>query len=204
MNGFALFFASVLFAPTPIVSMDVPVYVATEMAPETLEQALNEADRIFEPGAVRFRWVVAPEEIGPTVPIVTVIVQSRPALPVVQGCSRNLHDHRLGHTHLPSRRITLWTEQIARAIDGDWDRKEVLTVPEKMFARALGRVLAHELGHLFLESSDHRRWGLMRSSLSRRSLVAKTARRVRLSRRDLLAIYSAVDQHRSGVASTTP
>ena len=134
--------------------------MAAELAPETLQQALGEVDRIFEPGSVRWRWIVDPENQS-AFPFVTVVVQPRPAHHIVQGCSRNLHDHRLGHAELTSRRVTLWTEQVARAIDGDWDRTEVPKVNEKMFARALGRVLAHELGHLLLRLYDHEERGLM-------------------------------------------
>lgn len=104
--------------------------MAAELAPETLQQALGEVDRIFEPGSVRWRWIVDPENQS-AFPFVTVVVQPRPAHHIVQGCSRNLHDHRLGHAELTSRRVTLWTEQVARAIDGDWDRTEVPKVNEK-------------------------------------------------------------------------
>ena len=123
-----------------------------------------------------------------------MIVQPRPARFKVHGCSRDRHDHRLGHTQLRSRRITLWSEQVARAVDGNWDRKEPPNVDDRVYSRALGRVLAHELGHLLLRLNGHRDRGLMRSAFSHRSLTARGRRAFRLDEKDLQAIRETILQ----------
>jgi len=107
--------------------------------------------------------------------------------------SRSLHDHRLGHTQLSSRRLTLWTEQVARAVDGNWDRQGLPEVDDQVYARALGRVLAHELGHLLLRLNGHRDHGLMRSTFSHRSLIARGRGAFRLAPDDLRAIRTALE-----------
>lgn len=178
--------ASLLLA-AGVVIVDVPLYVGPLVPTGSLDVALQEAESIFAPGGVRFRWHVSPD--GPHDDALAVIVfQAQPESRVVHGCSRGLHDHRLGTTHLRSRRITLWTRQIARAVDGDWDREEVPKVDARRFARALGRVLAHELGHLFLRLNGHHERGLMRKSFSHRSLVSRAQGAFRLSARELDAI----------------
>lgn len=168
-------------------TLDVPLYVGAELSEEIVERALRETARIFEPGGIELRFVLSPED-HPSRPLVTVLVQPRPARFKVHGCSRNLHDHRLGRTQLGARRITLWSEQVARAVDGNWDRTEVPDVDDRVYARALGRVLAHELGHLLLRLNGHRDRGLMRSAFSHRSLTGRGHRAFRFAENDLQAI----------------
>ncbi len=144
-----------MLAPT-FVTVDVPIYLAAELSPSVLAGALKETERIFEPGGIELRFDLAPEGHSSR-PLAIVVVQARPArFKVSRSCSRGLHDHRLGQTQLGSRRLTLWSEQVARAVDGNWDRQELPHVDDHVYARALGRVLAHELGHLLLRLNGHR------------------------------------------------
>lgn len=182
-------------------SVDVPLYLGADVDEEILENALREVDGIFAPGGIRLRFVLSPKD-AVFDPAVTVVLQPRPARFVVKGCSRNRHDHRLGHTNLPGRRITLWTEQILRAVDGDWDRRELPNVSKTAYARALGRVLAHELGHLFLRLNGHRENGLMRASFSHGSLTAKRSQSFRMSEKDLRTIRAALDRVRKSIGAS--
>ena len=59
----------------------------------------------------------------------------------------------------------LTPEQLTRAISRPW-----VTLAD--VGRALGRVLAHELGHVLLAAQEHQRQGLMRPSFSLEDLVA--------------------------------
>ena len=178
-----------------VLSVDIPLFLGAELEPEILELALAETQRIFEPSEIALRFDVGPEApIDPA--LVTVSVLPRPARFIVHGCSRDLHDHRLGHTQLGARRVTLWSEQITRAVGGDWDRKKLPHVDDDVYARAIGRVLAHELGHMFLRLNGHRERGLMRSAFSHRSLTGRGRRAFRLSKSDLEAIRDAIEHVR--------
>jgi hypothetical protein len=44
------------------------------------------------------------------------------------------------------------------------DRRRTVSVLDRELATALGRVLAHEIGHVILDVSDHEREGLMRAA----------------------------------------
>ena len=173
-------------APAPLI-LDVPVYLSAELSEDIVVSALRETARIFEPGGIELRFDLSPEHHSSR-PRVTVLVQSRPARFKVFGCSRDRHDHRLGHTQLRSGRITLWSEQVARAVDGNWDREALPDVDDRVYARAVGRVLAHELGHVLLRLNGHRDRGLMRSAFSHRSLTAGGRRAFRFAEEDLQAI----------------
>ena len=186
-----LAFLLAMLAPTAV-TLDVPIYLAAELSPSVLAGALEETERIFEPGGIRLEFDLAPE-LRSTRPLALVVVQPRPArFKVSPACSRGLHDHRLGQTQLGSRRLTLWSEQVARAVDGNWDRQELPHVDDQVYARALGRVLAHELGHLLLRLNGHRDRGLMRSTFSHRSLIASGRDAFRFAADDLRAIRAAL------------
>lgn len=58
----------------------------------------------------------------------------------------------------------LTPEQLTRALSRPW-------VSSPDIGRALGRVLAHELGHVLLAAREHPRQGLMRSSFALEDLV---------------------------------
>ncbi len=189
-------------APAPL-TLDVPIYLGAELSEEIVVSALRETERIFEPGGIELRFDLSPENHSSR-PLVTVLVQPRPARFKVYGCSRDRHDHRLGLTQLGSRRITLWSEQVARAVDGNWDRKELADVDDGVYARALGRVLAHELGHLLLRLNGHRDRGLMRSAFSHRSLTARGRGAFRLAEEDLQAIRDTLLNAVSKTKSASP
>jgi hypothetical protein len=179
-------------------SVELPIYVGSDLPPAALERALTEVDRLFDASGIRFQWRLTPEGTISPAPA-TIVILARPDEAVVSGCSRNLHDHRLGHTHLVARRVTLWTEQVARAVAGSWDRKEAPRVDERALGTALGRVLAHELGHLFLRLNGHRENGLMRPSFSHRVLVGKSDRAFRLSEEDLERVRAAITRLQAGL-----
>ena len=85
-------------APAPL-ALDVPIYLGAELSEEIVVSALRETQRIFEPGGIELRFDLSPENHSSR-PLVTVLMQPRPARFKVYGCSRDRHDHRLGHTQL--------------------------------------------------------------------------------------------------------
>ncbi len=188
------------------VTLDVSLYVGADIDDDVLDAALREVDQIFAPGGIHLNFNLASPDAPAPNPTVTVVLQPRPSRFVVHGCSRNRHDHRLGHTSFGAKRITLWSEQVARAVHGDWDRRQAPNVSDKVYARAVGRVLAHELGHFFLRLNGHRSDGLMRASFSRGTLTAKRNRAFHLSTEDLDKMRASLEnlERRSRQAFALP
>lgn len=172
-------------------TVEIAVYERAELPPGALARALAEVDRLFDPSGVRFVWQLSASEPSRHA-IAAIIVRARPERPVISGCSRNLHDHRLGRADLDSRQVTLWTEQVARAVAGRWGEKDSPRVDGSSLGTALGRVLAHELGHLFLRLDGHRESGLMKPSFTQRALTESRDRSFRFSARDLESLREAV------------
>lgn len=187
----------------PDVALEVPVRGGTTIDAEILDAALRETAEIFAPGNIVLRFRLEATPTGRAAPV-SVVIAPKPSRFVVQGCRRGRHDHRLGHSQLGTRKITLWSEQVARAVHGNWDRSDVPEVDRATFARALGRVLAHELGHLLLRLDQHRDGGLMRSSFSHRSLIARGRRAFRLSSADLVAIRDAIERQSRDARAPPP
>lgn len=177
---FATWLALGLGSEKPMGPIPVQLLLRTEMTGRAVEQLRDEVDEIFAPAGIRFDWRSAGTEAR-----VRVIVEPRPRYKVITGCSRDLHDHRLGNARPATRTVTLWTEQVARGAAGDWYSRDPPSVSDDILGRALGRVLAHELGHLFLGLRDHRSRGLMKSAFKYRELSSRTRRALRLSPRDV-------------------
>lgn len=57
-------------------------------------------------------------------------------------------------------------------------------VSERLVAVALGRTIAHEVGHYLLQSSAHSRMGLMRAGLTPRDLTDRGTVRLQLSKEE--------------------
>jgi hypothetical protein len=187
-------------------AVEVPVHVVPSVPVPLVERALKETERLFAEGGIELRWRLSPAESHVRA-AVTVAFREKPERAVVSGCRRNLHDHRLGQAYLEARRITLWTEQVARAVHGDWDldgAPRAGDVDADTLAVALGRVLAHEIGHLFLRLNGHRDAGLMRSSFPHRALTGKSDRPFRLSSEDMARVRAAIEESSAGEHRNQP
>lgn len=67
---------------------------------------------------------------------------------------------------------------------------------ERLYARMLGRVIAHELGHLLLRSGEHRDDGLMRESFEKQDVLSSAHDRFAVSSADVAAIRGHADDTR--------
>ena len=84
----------------------------------------------------------------------------------------------------------------ARAVTGTLTSSQLVAVigrpdvGEAELGRALGRVLAHEIGHLLLAAPNHHRHGLMREAFSALDLVALHHLSYTLSEAELSRLHS--------------
>jgi hypothetical protein len=164
----------------PLAPVPVRLHVVAELSDQAREVFFEEVEEIYKPAGISFDWTSESSDAG-----VRVVIAPRPPYKVITGCSRGLHDHRLGLADPRNRSIILWTEQVARGAAGDWDSRDPPTVSDVTLGRALGRVLAHEMGHLLLRFYDHRSTGLMRKAFKYRDLSSRGRRALRLSSDDI-------------------
>lgn len=192
-------FASVAFAgaEAPAASSALPAMIvnvtAPDLPPALVARILAEADAIWRPSGITFLWrraarVVVPysraSETGPYVP---------KTLRLVIGDSRG--ERRDGSLPLgwilfddvasPEQEIYLshanaLTMMIgARGVVGLADEMPILQ-REMLLGRAMGRALAHELGHYLLASKAHTPHGLMKGILTATELFSIDTDRLRI------------------------
>jgi hypothetical protein len=168
----------------------------TELEPRVVNQLENEAAWIFAKAGVKLTFVhqspsadlMADAQSAPYVVIL-------PQIPT--GVVSELH--RIGgHKRpvmaclLPPNRYTskstiyLSRASVEATIHVGW----TIRLPSNLLARALGRVLAHELAHLVL-GPKHSDYGILKDNLTRKDLMDFDSRPLRFDRNQLRALRSA-------------
>lgn len=197
----ALFASTALAAgaPTPASSPAIPPMVVNvtatpEASPELVARILAEASAIWRPSGVTFIWQRPAREVvpysrasdtGPSVPN---------TLRLIIGDNRGpgRPDGRLPLGWILFDDVTAPEQEIyvshANALLMMVESRDAVGVMEQMptrqretlLARAMGRALAHELGHYLLASKVHATRGLMKASLTAAELFANDSAALRL------------------------
>ena len=190
-------FASGAEAPasssSPIPPMIVNVKAAPDLSPSLLARVLAETDAIWRRAGVTFVWQRAAREVvpysrasetGPYVPntLRLIIGDNRGAgrdggLPLgwilFDDVATPEQEIYLSHTNA----LQMMAE--ARGVVGTIEQMPILQ-REMLLARAMGRALAHELGHYLLASKIHTRGGLMKAILTASELFSHDSDRFRI------------------------
>jgi hypothetical protein len=144
----------------------VTVVVAPEVPPRLVSMLLAETDAIWRPTGVEFAWQVGRSSI-PTRLRVTIDGARRPEPAGDWALGWVTFDDDVSPTpevHL-SYTSALDLMMDSRGVIGPVDRMPLLE-RNTFLARALGRALAHELGHYLLASKAHTKVGLMQTHRS--------------------------------------
>jgi len=168
---FALACSGVPVLDTP--PLHIAVSFSASISPTLVQQTIMEADAVWRDTGIRFIWRRADHDHLPADLYVMVSDTPRPSLRrlLVLGWITVNEDHRL----TPYIRLSY-----ANAVGVlDESREQLLgrhnmpVVTREMYlGRAMGRALAHELGHYLLGSNAHARTGLMSASLEPETLFA--------------------------------
>jgi hypothetical protein len=174
-----------LAAEEPAVRVGLTV-TGDERPRGAMRQAIEEADAIWRPFGVSV--TALPRGAGPGMHDVRLTVQLVERLDPGQGPSLG------GITFLgdegPEPVLRLATATLERMLTGlrlSGRPFEDLppAIAHGVYGRALGRVLAHELGHFLLSSRAHRDTGVMRAAFSVADLTGPSRRAFALDRVDL-------------------
>lgn len=155
-----------LTATALAIALTVNVSASPDLSPALVSRVLAETDAIWRYSGFTFAWQRAPRETGVA------------SLHVVLGDDvRPRHDgglalgwivfedgrpeHEIYVSHANARQLMAESPGII----GGLDRMPLLE-KETLLARAMGRALAHEMGHYLLESKAHTLTGLMRAHLT--------------------------------------
>jgi hypothetical protein len=195
--------ASAACAPT---MPALPIYIVNEgdAAAASLDAARLEATRIWAAGRLRLVWledvaIDGSAEARPVIVIVRRLLVRRAAAAGAASSARQPLGWAVFGEDGPGRLIEISLTGVTERVRAAWvDGRRVGDLPplwqHGFIGRALGRVLAHEIGHL-MRGRAHTREGLMKPMLKSHELVEVNAPRLP---RSWLSDESAVSH---GVAS---
>ena len=150
--------------------------------PRTLDDAREEAAKIWTTAGLRLTWTVPPMGFDISDPETVVLIVRRTLSrhsSVKSDSSRRMTDAALGWVLFDGdgKRglVEVSTEATTGVVmEGVLGDKSVLTLPRQiqnhLLGRGLGRVIAHEIGHWRM-GREHMHGGLMKASLNARDLT---------------------------------
>lgn len=164
--------SGVLRAAVPCADQPVVIHVINSagLPARDLEQAKRRAGRILVTTGTTIYWRRNPDGIpGPISSPVTITLNSDIGLKIVSSAPRGLQNQSLAYS-LPSVRsgtnITIFYDRVRRVSrDVDIDSASVL-----------GLVVAHEIGHMLLRSTEHAPTGIMKSPWTKSDIQHAAAR----------------------------
>ena len=147
-------------APVPS-ALTIAVHMTHGMSNEIAKDALREASAIWKLGGVTLDWHTTSEPAASGRSTVDVTFDDAPGS--VAGQDVPLGWVTLDPSGVPERTIFLSRTNALRLVDTiDEYRERPVRFKERLIARALGRALAHELGHYLTGSKEHTVSGLMK------------------------------------------
>jgi hypothetical protein len=142
--------------------------------PAVVQAIHEEVASLLEPGGLYFEWETLPlndQKVWMELAVVTFEGHCE----VLPFATNPYPDRRLGWTHVSEGEVLPFA-----TVDCDAVRAEILrdlaSLPpqssEKVFGRAIGRVTAHELLHIFARTTHHSAHGVDQATLSQAELMA--------------------------------
>jgi len=196
-------FAAPAASPAAIPPLVVSVMTSGDLSPALIARVFKEADALWRPSGITFLWrritreVVPFERASETGPYVPDTLRLN-----IGNASGQPRDGRVPLGWIVFDDVTTPQQEIyvsytnAQAVMAE-SRGVVGVIAEMpivqretLLARAMGRALAHELGHYLLASKVHARKGLMKAILSATELFTSDARGLRIEPAEARAIVA--------------
>ena len=160
---------------TPLAPIVLYVHFQQEPPPAVFGALQDEVNSIMAPGGLRITWrdLSAPRDGAVSVKLAVISFKGRCD---VAGLNPHTFDAGpLGWTHISDGIILPFADIDCQGIRG-FIQKRLLAVPvesrEKAYGRALGRVLAHELYHIFAKTTRHGSCGVGKSKFTVEELLS--------------------------------
>ena len=203
LPGAALALTLVL-KPAPVVHLGVDISALAGMPPRQIQAMALEATAIWEPYGVGLTWIDS-NGASPTPPGLRDVLKVSRDGPGDRLASGTSGARRLGTVLFLEGRdtaentVALFVEAARQTVeDARWVNSRVGDWPpsmrEELLGRALGRILAHEIGHYLLAWRAHTRDGLMRAAFPGEALIQPARRVFELSERLLPRLRARLAQ----------
>ncbi len=185
----------------PLLHLAIAFAPAPALPPSVIAAAIVEAARLWAPYGVDVRAAPPPDPAaGPAPDAVTLtVVAATPSAGDRLRAPGALAAIEFDAGGLPSPRIAIYARDVSGFIehtrvlgasDAQWPR----AMHEQILARAVGRLLAHEIGHFVLATRGHAPRGLMRAEQTAEDLVAPTRGGLGLSPADVARLSRRTDK----------
>ena len=182
-------------APTRSVALVIDISALQPMSEVALHAMIRETAALWRPHGVAFRWSAVARRDPPARDEVKVVNDGcgEPiCLPAGTKADVARRAATLGAvvfidgSTTPENTLMLSVDAVVQSLERvKWQNRRVADLPgnarDHLIGRALGRVLAHEIGHYLLASRFHAQDGLMRSEFRADQLIALSRRQFRLS-----------------------
>ena len=191
----ALSLQSLAAAAEPTIGASAPIRVLLVMRPSDAMPApttgmRKEVERIWRSAGIQFTWADRLPRSEPAVDrVITIDVRDA-------GLGRDaLPPHALGGVPTVQGRMQQSVHVSPTAVKQLLITAGVLPLDGRLastYARTVGRVIAHELGHLLLNGSEHHDVGLMRHSFVALDVLSTDASRFAPGRDEVVVIHDRV------------
>ena len=163
---------SLATTPSPLPPLVVTVIEATAMPPRLVPRVLEEANAIWNAAGVTFVWRRVSPQAAARMDQVPAVATLRIVIGTARGIGRE-NRIPLGWIRFdddgPAREVYVSYGNAVEYLNGS---EAVIGIASQMtvlerevyLSRAMGRALAHELGHYLLASKAHTRRGLMQAT----------------------------------------
>ena len=175
-------------------SAPITLYTSFQQEPpaEVMEAIQEEVEAIMDPIGLRFEWRnlagVRGHEVSAELAVITFQGRCNTAGMIAQA----KFSGALGWTHMSDGEILPFTDVSCDRVREFVQRQLVVLSPDErteLYGRALGRVLAHELYHIFANTTRHASWGVAKECYTVQDLLTddfqfreKESRALRTSR----------------------
>jgi hypothetical protein len=188
---------------TALPPIGVSVIVGRGISPSLVTRILAETDAIWRPGGFTFVW----QREGGLATALRVTIDGERQAPV-DGQTP------LGWIHFDERSVPEPEIHLSYANATDYLQLSVGVVGimskmptaerELLLGRAMGRALAHEMGHYLLASKAHTKAGLMQTQRSASDLFGNDRRRFQIDEIQQSAVAARLSQQPAVTASNRP
>ena len=148
-----------------------------EPPPRVFDALKAEVDSVMAPTDLRFTWRTVAANVGNEAAVELAVITFKGMCDVAGLAPHNSKSGPLGWTHITDAVILPFAGIDCQAIRS-FIQKQLLTMGvedrEAAYGRAIGRVVAHELYHIFANTTRHGSRGLGKAAYSVQDLLSPT------------------------------